>query len=73
VHFFAGLFDQDEQARFEINGNRDVWVQIAIGSIRVNDKDLPQGDGIAITRTGELNFTNGNNAEVLIFDMTRLT
>ncbi len=73
VNFFAGLFYQDEQASFEINENRDVWVQIARGSIKVNGEGLQQGDGIAITQTGELNFTNGNNAEVVIFDMTRRT
>ncbi len=71
VNFFAGLIDQDEQAFFEINENRDVWVQIASGSIKVNGEDLRQGDSIAITQTGKLNFTNGNNAEVVIFDMTR--
>jgi len=73
VNFFAGLIDQDEQAFFEINENRDVWVQIASGSIKVNGEDLRQGDSIAITQTGKLNFTNGNNAEVVIFDMTRKT
>ena len=73
VNFFAGLIDQDEQAHFEINENRDVWVQIASGSVKVNGEDLRQGDGIAITETGKLNFTNGNNAEVVIFDMTRRT
>jgi redox-sensitive bicupin YhaK (pirin superfamily) len=73
VNFFAGLFDQDEQAQFEIDENRDVWVQIAGGSIKINGEDLQQGDGIAITQAGKLNFTNGNNAEVVIFDMTRRT
>ena len=73
VNFFAGLFEQDQQTNYEINENRDVWVQIARGCIKVNGEDLQQGDGIAVTHAGELNFTNGNNAEVVIFDMTRPT
>lgn len=73
VNFYAGLIDGDEQVTFEINENRDVWIQIARGSILVNGEDLQKGDGIAITRKGQLTFTNGNNAEILILDMTRQT
>ena len=73
VNFYAGLIDGDEQATFEVNENRDVWVQIATGSILVNGEDLQKGDGMAITRKEQLTFTNGNNAEILILDITRQT
>ena len=71
VNFYAGLLDGDEQTEFEAETNRDVWIQIAGGSVSVNGETLGQGDGAAIKQAGTFTFKNGRNAEIVIFDIRR--
>jgi len=35
----------------------------------VNGQPLKKGDGLAITEAGRLNMSNGDNAEILLFDL----
>ena len=71
VNFYAGLFDGDEHDELIIRANREVWIQVAVGSIDVNGQTLTAGDGASTTQAGTLNFTNGKNANVVVFDMAR--
>ena len=71
VNFYAGLFDGDEQDELVIPENREVWIQVALGSVEVNGQKLTAGDGASTTQAGTLEFTHGNNANVVVFDMAR--
>lgn len=71
VNFYAGLFNGDEQDELIIPAQREVWIQVALGSINVNGQTLTAGDGASLTKAGTLNFTHGNNANVVVFDMAR--
>ncbi len=42
---------------------------MAKGRIEVNGKTFNTGDAARIRDGGKLSFTNGDNAEILIFDM----
>ena len=48
---------------------RKGWVQVADGSVRVNDVVLNKGDGLAIAGSGTLIFDHGQDAEFLFFDL----
>ena len=50
---------------------RKGWVQVADGSIRVNDVTLDKGDGLAIEGSGTLTFDQGKDAEFLFFDLAQ--
>ena len=71
VDLHAGLFDGHEAAGFEVAANRQVWIQVARGRIRLNEEALEAGDGVAVTAPGRLEFHAGENAEILLFDMSR--
>ncbi|MFW1833307.1 pirin, partial [Acinetobacter baumannii] len=43
---------------------------VAKGRIDVNGKTFNTGDAARIRDGGKLSFTNGDNAEILIFDMS---
>lgn len=73
VNFYAGFLDADERANFAVSANRDVWIQIASGSVFINDEVLERGDGASINHADTLNFSNGTNAEIVILDMVRRT
>ncbi len=68
VDIYAALLNEDETIEHKIPAGRKAWVQVARGSITVNNIDLEQGDGLALDDE-LLNFSNGNNAEILLFDM----
>ena len=66
---YAGLFDGAESVVFKVRPNRDFWLHVARGSLSVDGQLLRAGDGGALTGPDELRFSDGQGAEVLLFDM----
>ncbi|MEM6850276.1 MAG: pirin family protein [Pseudomonadota bacterium] len=71
VSLYSGLFDGDESASFELGADRVAWVQVARGSVTVGGEALAQGDAAAIEDTDTVTIQNGDDAEVLVFDLPR--
>jgi redox-sensitive bicupin YhaK (pirin superfamily) len=69
VKVYAGLFDGTESARFEVGTGRQTYLQMARGSLRVNDTALSAGDGLEVSGGSVLELREGANAEVLLFDL----
>jgi redox-sensitive bicupin YhaK (pirin superfamily) len=69
VDLYAGLFDGEEAADFELREGRMAWVQVARGGVILNGEKLEQGDGASVTTGGTLKFSGGSAAEVLLFDL----
>lgn len=66
---YASMLDAGQQVTHATGANRNVWVQVARGSVRVNDVDLKQGDGAAITNEANVEIEGREPAEILLFDM----
>ena len=66
---YAGLFDGDERAELALAPDRHAWVQVARGKVRVNGRELNEGDGAAISEESALRIEGGEQAEVLVFDL----
>lgn len=45
------------------------WVQVARGSVTVNGEALRRGDGLAIKKSGRLVFRDGEDAELIYFEL----
>ncbi len=69
VRVYAGLFDGAEQQRFVLPEDRFGYLHVARGAITVNGERLSEGDGARLRRVRELDFTEGDKAEVLLFDL----
>jgi redox-sensitive bicupin YhaK (pirin superfamily) len=69
VRVYAGLFDADEQATLTLPENRYAYVHVAQGSVELNGQRLNEGDGVRIRHEDTLTLSNGQNAEVLVFDL----
>ena len=69
VDLYAGLFDGDEAARFDLAPGRLAWVQVAKGKVSVAGTMLQAGDGLAIDTAGSIEIGDGEEAEILLFDM----
>lgn len=66
---YAGLFDGDEQATLTLPENRYAYVHVARGSVTLNGLPLSAGDGVRVRDERALTFADGNQAEVLVFDL----
>jgi redox-sensitive bicupin YhaK (pirin superfamily) len=66
---YAGLFDREEKSRLEIAPGRRIYLHVARGTIEANGTHLGTGDAIMLTGTAALDLTDGDNAEVLAFDL----
>src|ERR1700675_3613974 len=73
IHQDADLFiarlDKNDETKHEIKTGRHAWVQVARGNVRLNDVELKQGDGAAISKEAEVRVVAQEPSEVLLFDL----
>ncbi len=69
VRVYAGLFDGAETATFALPAQRYAYVHIARGQVELNGKLLHEGDGVRVREAQALTFANGQDSEVLLFDL----
>ena len=66
---YAGLFDGTEQAALRVQPGRRIYVHVARGAITANDTKLGTGDALKLTNATNLSLKDGEDAEVLVFDL----
>jgi redox-sensitive bicupin YhaK (pirin superfamily) len=69
VRIFSGLFDEGEHAALEVGSGRQSYVHVARGSLHVTGLHLEAGDGLKITDAGDIEFKEGEAAEIIVFDL----
>ena len=67
---YAGLFNGEEFATLAINPKLKAYVHLIQGSLNVNGEILTSGDALLIQDEAQIQITDGENAEVLIFELT---
>jgi len=65
----AGLFGEGQSSELVLDRGRHAWVQVATGRVRVNGKELKEGDGAAISDEPGVKVEGIDDAEVLVFDL----
>ncbi len=66
---YAGLFTGAERAQLTLSPQRQAYVHMARGSITANGTALSAGDALKITQSDSVVLENGQDAEVLLFDL----
>jgi redox-sensitive bicupin YhaK (pirin superfamily) len=69
---YAGLFDGAETARLELASDRYAYIHVARGSVMVNGVELGEGDGVRVRGEEAPSFSQGHDAEVLVFDLRNI-
>lgn len=72
VNVYAGLFNLSESASLNIAARRRAYVHVARGDVTVNGQQLSAGDALKMTADHEvatITIQDGENAEVLVFDL----
>ena len=66
---YAGLFDAGESASLTLNPARKAYVHVARGALTVNGEKLQKGDAALLANESSLTLADGQDAEVLVFDL----
>lgn len=67
---YAGLFDGQEQAELSLAPGRKGYVHVIRGAIVVNGHALQGGDAVLLDREPLITLSQGQDAEVLVFDLS---
>jgi redox-sensitive bicupin YhaK (pirin superfamily) len=66
---YAALIDGAERAAHALAAGRMAYVHVARGRLSVNGTPLESGDAVKLGDTPQIVLENGENAEVLLFDL----
>ncbi len=69
IKIYSGLFDGAEQQTFALDADRYAYIHVARGGITINGIKFNEGDGARVRNESSLTFTDGSQAEVLLFDL----
>ena len=67
---YAGLFNGSESTELMLDPKRKAYVHLIRGSLMINGQALNAGDALLIENESNLQISNGNEAEVLVFDLS---
>lgn len=65
----AGLFDGSESAELVLDPARLAYVHVVRGSVEVNGQRAQAGDAVVLESESKLTLGQGQQAEVLVFDL----
>jgi redox-sensitive bicupin YhaK (pirin superfamily) len=69
VSVYGAVVDTGQAVSHQLAPDRHAWIQVARGDVLVNDENLDQGDGAAISGESRLTVSARTRAEILLFDM----
>ncbi|MEQ1573658.1 MAG: pirin family protein [Vicinamibacterales bacterium] len=69
TRIYAGLFDGPERAELALGAARYAYVHVIRGRVSLNGTPLSDGDGVRVRHERSLTFSDGHDAEVLVFDL----
>lgn len=66
---YASVLAGGQEVVHTLADGRSAWLQVATGSVTLNDVALMQGDAVAVSEESKLRITANETAEVLLFDL----
>jgi quercetin 2,3-dioxygenase len=66
---YTALIDGAEKVTHQLAPGRRAYVHVALGSLTVNGQPLAAGDALKLEKPTEIVFENGDQCEVLLFDL----
>jgi len=67
---YAGLFNGPQSVTLQLNPKRKAYVHLIRGALTVNGYELTNGDALFIEDESKLEISKGQDAEVLVFDLS---
>jgi hypothetical protein len=66
---YAAILNPGASVEHPLDANRYAWLQVARGAVQLNEFDLRQGDGAAVSNETDLRVVAQEAAEILLFDL----
>lgn len=66
---YSSLLEEGKELSYEFSPARYGWVQVARGSVELNEISLHEGDGVAISDQRSIKIVGKKPAELLLFDL----
>ena len=66
---YASVIDAEQDVVHQLDRGRYAWLQVAGGAVKLNDIELKQGDGAAVSEETEIRIKAEERAEILLFDL----
>ncbi len=70
ARLYSGLFDGAQEAKLALDPQRKAYVHLVRGQLQVNGTVLRSGDAALLDGESRLHLVHGQDAEVLVFDLT---
>ncbi|MGD1912750.1 MAG: pirin family protein [Rivularia sp. (in: cyanobacteria)] len=70
ANLYVAVLNNGDRINHSTKNDRSFWLQVARGSVDINDKSLGTGDGAAITQETDIEIVaTSDRTEVLLFDL----
>jgi redox-sensitive bicupin YhaK (pirin superfamily) len=69
VSLYVSLLSPGQQVSHSFSAGRHGWLQVAQGSVELNQLKLKQGDGAAISGEDSISVQGIDESEILLFDL----
>lgn len=69
ANIYSALLEEGREVVQPLGSNRHAWLQVAGGSVALNDVNLKQGDGAAVSKESSLSIVAQEPSEILLFDL----
>lgn len=66
---YAAILDGDDTLEYRFADRRCGYLHVALGTVTVNGVSLQAGDAIKLVNEPQITVANGDNAEILLFDL----
>ena len=66
---YAAILNTGASVEHRLDANRYAWLQVARGAVQLNEFDLREGDGAAVSNETDLKVVAQEAAEILLFDL----
>ncbi|MDH4571472.1 pirin family protein [Salinicola acroporae] len=70
---YASLLDADERAELALADSRQSYVHVVRGKVSINGQALEGGDALMLVEEPGVTLEHGEDAEVLVFDLPKIS
>lgn len=69
VDLYIGSLEKGQSIKNTFDIDRNIWLQLARGSMTINNQGIEAGDGVSISNETEIEISTSKSAEFLLFNM----
>ncbi|MAZ67096.1 MAG: quercetin 2,3-dioxygenase [Kangiellaceae bacterium] len=69
ARLYSALVDENQRLEYQIDDDRQVYLQVVSGKVEINNQSFDEGDGAQIPHATALTLFGTSPADVVIFDL----